>query len=370
MASSSGTKDGVGPPRSLSRRMTRAPTMLDPADDSAAVDSELVPSSLASIAPILRVANEVEKENPRVAYLCRFHAFEKAHRMDPTSSGRGVRQFKTYLLHRLEREEEETKPILAKNDPREIQKYYQMFYEKNIREGQYTKKPEEMAKIYQIATVLYDVLRTVVPSSKLDDETQRYAKDVEEKKEQYEHYNILPLYAIGVKPAIMELPEIKAALRAIRNVDNLPSFHMPEGKERPVNDILEWLALRFGFQKGNVANQREHLILLLANMDVRKKNLQEYEHMANEMYGTLFANVQHVTGGTYQTEPREESFLKDVVTPIYEVMQKEARRNKGGKASHSAWRNYDDLMNTFGMRSVLSWGGLWIEKLIFSCIQM
>ncbi|KAL0399622.1 UNVERIFIED_CONTAM: putative callose synthase 6 [Sesamum radiatum] len=70
MASSSGTKDGVGPPRSLSRRMTRAPTMLDPADDSGAVDSELVPSSLASIAPILRVANEVEKENPRVAYLC------------------------------------------------------------------------------------------------------------------------------------------------------------------------------------------------------------------------------------------------------------------------------------------------------------
>lgn len=75
MASSSGTKhDDVEvrvPQRSLSRSITRLPTMADPNDvDSYVVDSEMVPSSLSSIAPILRVANEIERENPVMAYLC------------------------------------------------------------------------------------------------------------------------------------------------------------------------------------------------------------------------------------------------------------------------------------------------------------
>lgn len=39
-------------------------------------------------------------------------------------------------------------------------------------------------------------------------QTKRYAADVENKKGQYEHYNILPLYAVGAKPVIMELPEV------------------------------------------------------------------------------------------------------------------------------------------------------------------
>ncbi|KAL3502930.1 hypothetical protein ACH5RR_037379 [Cinchona calisaya] len=418
MASSSGTKN-EGLQRSMSRSFNRVSTYLDPNDvDRNVADSELVPSSLAPVVPVLRVANEIEERNPEMAYLCRFHAFEKAHRLDPHSSGRGVRQFKTYLLRKLERDEVQTGATAT--DPKEVLDYYKSYYKKNIKEGQYTNKPEEMAKICQIATVLYDVLKTVIPSGRIDPETRGYAEDVEEKRGQYEHYNILPLYAVGIKPAIMELPEIKAALRALRNVNNLPAIRLPENKYKSVNDILEWLYLVFGFQKGNVANQREHLILLLANMDIRDREDEHYEqldddsvqklldkifknyqswckylhctsnlifpddtnkqqlqllyiglylliwgeasnirfmpecicyifhNMANEMQGILFSDTHTVTGGAYQVASRgEEHFLREFITPIYEVLQKEVKRNRNGKASHSAWRNYDDLNEYF-----------------------
>ncbi|KAK9011521.1 hypothetical protein V6N11_044369 [Hibiscus sabdariffa] len=73
-----------------------------------------------------------------------------------------------------------------------------------------------------------------------------------------------------------------------------------------------------------------------------------FHNMANEVYGILSNIALPVNGDTYQTAaPDDESFLRNVITPIYNVLRREARSNKGGKASHSKWRNYDDLNEYF-----------------------
>ncbi|KMZ71296.1 hypothetical protein ZOSMA_183G00290 [Zostera marina] len=237
-------------------------------------NSEVVPSSLGEIAPILRVANEVEPTNPRVAYLCRFYAFEKAHRLDSKSSGRGVRQFKTALLQRLERENDPTlKGRVNRSDAKEMRTYYQDYYKKYIQELQNAADKADRAKLtkaYQTATVLFEVLKAVNQSQSLevDHEVEEIHNKVEEKTKIYVPYNILPLDPDSSNQAIMRFHEIQAAVQAIRNVRGLPWPKDPEVKIE--GDMLDWLQAMFGFQKDSVANQREHLILLLANVHIRQ----------------------------------------------------------------------------------------------------
>ncbi|KAM1064683.1 hypothetical protein TB2_028228 [Malus domestica] len=266
MAYRRGGFDGQ-PPRRILRTQTAGSfgeTMLD---------SEVVPSSLFEIAPILRVANEVESRNPRVAYLCRFYAFEKAHRLDPTSSGRGVRQFKTALLQRLERENETTLAGRAKSDAREMQSFYRDYYKKYIQALQHAADKADRAqltKAYQTAAVLFEVLKAVNQTEAVEvaEEILEAHTKVEEKQQIYVPYNILPLDPDSQNQAIMRYPEIHATVSALRNTRGLP---WPQGHKKKVDeDILDWLQAMFGFQKDNVANQREHLILLVANVHIRQ----------------------------------------------------------------------------------------------------
>ncbi|KAL0371178.1 UNVERIFIED_CONTAM: Callose synthase 3 [Sesamum angustifolium] len=409
----------------LQRRITRTQTVGNLGESI--FDSEVVPSSLVEIAPILRVANEVEPSNPRVAYLCRFYAFEKAHRLDPTSSGRGVRQFKTALLQRLERENDPTlMGRVKKSDAREMQSFYQHYYRKYIQALQNAADKADRAqltKAYQTANVLFEVLKAVnqTQAVEVDREILETHDKVAEKTEIYVPYNILPLDPDSANQAIMKYPEIQAAVVALRNTRGLP--WPKDYKKKKDEDILDWLQAMFGFQKDNVANQREHLILLLANVHIRQfpkpdqqpklderaldevmkklfKNYKKwckyldrksslwlptiqqevqqrkllymglylliwgeaanlrfmpeclcyiYHHMAFELYGMLAGNVSPMTGENVKPAygGEEEAFLKKVVTPIYEVIAREAARSKKAKSKHSQWRNYDDLNEYF-----------------------
>jgi len=211
MSSSSPSPSPAAPPSS-GRRLLRTQTVGNLGESI--FDSEVVPSSLVEIAPILRVANEVEATNPRVAYLCRFYAFEKAHRLDPTSSGRGVRQFKTALLQRLERENDPTlKGRVHQSDAREMQRFYREYYKKYIQALQNAADKADRAlltKAYQTAAVLFEVLKAVNVSQsvEVDQAILDTHNKVEEKKKLYVPYNILPLDPESTGQAIMRYPEV------------------------------------------------------------------------------------------------------------------------------------------------------------------
>ncbi|RID63686.1 hypothetical protein BRARA_E02670 [Brassica rapa] len=240
-------------------------------------DSERLPATLASeIQRFLRIANLVESEEPRIAYLCRFHAFEIAHHMDRNSTGRGVRQFKTSLLQRLEQDEEFT--VIRrkeKSDVRELKRVYHAYKEYIIKHGATFNldhsQREKLVNARRIASVLYEVLKTVTSGAGPQAIADR--ESIRAKSEFYVPYNILPLDRGGVHQAIMHLPEIKAAVAIVRNTRGLPP---PEDFQRhqPFVDLFEFLQYAFGFQSGNVANQREHMILLLSNTIIRQPQKQ------------------------------------------------------------------------------------------------
>ncbi|KAJ6894038.1 callose synthase 8 isoform X1 [Populus alba x Populus x berolinensis] len=368
-------------------------------------DSERLPASLSrEIQMFLRVANLIESEEPR-----RFRAFEIAHGMDSNSSGRGVRQFKTSLLQRLEQDEYPTlMRRKEKSDMRELRRVYHAYKECIKSGGAFDLDGRKrLTNARMIAHVLFVVLKTV--ANAVGPQALADTDSIRAKSELYVPYNILPLDQGGIQHAIMQLPEIKAAVAAVRNIRGLPSA---EDLGKPFMDLFEFLEFFFEFQEGNVANQREHLILLLASTHIRQSHKQTstnklgdaavdelmkkffknytnwckflgrkssiqlpyvnqeaqqykilyiglylliwgeaanlrfmpeclcyiFHHMADELHDLLIGKkfTTAYKGGS-------ESFLRDVVTPIYRVIYEETVKSKNGTADHSTWRNYDDL---------------------------
>ncbi|KAJ4981755.1 hypothetical protein NE237_032592 [Protea cynaroides] len=82
-----------------------------------------------------------------------------------------------------------------------------------------------------------------------------------------EHYNIIPVHNLLADHPSLRYPEVRAAAAALRTVGDLRK--PPFVDWRDGMDLLDWLGAFFGFQRHNVRNQREHLVLHLANSQMR-----------------------------------------------------------------------------------------------------
>ncbi|POO00070.1 Glycosyl transferase [Trema orientale] len=82
-----------------------------------------------------------------------------------------------------------------------------------------------------------------------------------------EAFNIIPIHDLLTDHPSLRYPEVRAAAAALRTVGDLP--RPPFVAWRPSYDLMDWLGILFGFQNDNVRNQREHLVLHLANSQMR-----------------------------------------------------------------------------------------------------
>ncbi|KAL8140433.1 hypothetical protein V2J09_006454 [Rumex salicifolius] len=82
-----------------------------------------------------------------------------------------------------------------------------------------------------------------------------------------EPYNIIPVHNLLAEHPSLRYPEVRAAAAALRAVGDLRK--PPFVQWLPHYDLLDWLGHFFCFQRDNVRNQREHLVLHLANSQMR-----------------------------------------------------------------------------------------------------
>lgn len=80
-------------------------------------------------------------------------------------------------------------------------------------------------------------------------------------------FNIIPVHDLFTDHPSLRYPEVRAAAAALRTVGDLPKHQFMRWE--PEMDLLDWLRLLFGFQLDNARNQREHLVLHLANSQMR-----------------------------------------------------------------------------------------------------
>ncbi|CAK8574407.1 unnamed protein product [Lathyrus sativus] len=251
-----------------------------------------VPSALAKnrdIDEILRVADEIQDDAPTVSRILCEHAYSLSQNLDPNSEGRGVLQFKTGLMSVIKQKlaKREVGTIDRSQDIARLQEFYKSYRKKNnvdklleeemqLREsgafsrnlGELERKTVKRKRVFATLKVLGTVLEQL--SEEIPDELKRVMESDSASTEDLIAYNIIPIDAASSTNAIAFFPEVQAAVSALNYFNGLPelprAYFIPPTRNA---NMLDYLQYTFGFQKDNVANQREHIVHLLANEQSR-----------------------------------------------------------------------------------------------------
>ncbi|KAK2405711.1 callose synthase [Trifolium repens] len=251
-----------------------------------------VPSALAKnrdIDEILRVADEIQDDDPTVSRILCEHAYSLSQNLDPNSEGRGVLQFKTGLMSVIKQKlaKREVGTIDRSQDIARLQEFYKSYRKKNnvdklleeemqLREsgafsrnlGELERKTVKRKRVFATLKVLGTVLEQL--AEEIPVELKRVMESDSASTEDLIAYNIIPIDAASSTNAIVFFPEVQAAISSLNYFNGLPELPRAYFISPTRNaNMLDFLQYTFGFQKDNVANQREHIVHLLANEQSR-----------------------------------------------------------------------------------------------------
>ncbi|RZC85632.1 hypothetical protein C5167_026304 [Papaver somniferum] len=264
-----------------------------------------VPASLKhggnNIDLILQAADEIQAEDPNVSRIMCEQAYSMAHDLDHNSDGRGVLQFKTGLLsvikqkfskrdgERIDRNRDIERLwefyLLYKRRHRvdDIQKEEQKWRESGtfgVTLGELEHRSLEMKKIFATLRALIVVMEALHKGAdpdgvgkKIMEELRRIKKTDGALTGELNTYNIVPLGRTIFDQCYRDVPRsapVKAATSAIRYTESFPRLpadvEVSGMRNLDMFDLLEYV---FGFQKDNIKNQHENVILSVANAQTR-----------------------------------------------------------------------------------------------------
>ncbi|XP_059441555.1 callose synthase 10 [Corylus avellana] len=313
-------------------RLVRATLQREQRRRSAGQGHERIPSGIAGAVPpslvkstnideILQAADEIQSEDPNVARIMCEQAYSMAQNLDPNSDGRGVLQFKTGLMSVI-------KQKLAKRDGGQIDRnrdiehlweFYQRYKtrhrvddiqreEQSFLEsgtlsanlGELQRRSLEMKKVMATLRAIVEVMKSLSKDADPDgvgrlitEELRRIKRSDATLSAELTPYNIVPLEALSLTNAIRFFPEVKGAISAIRYTERLPAdFEIFGQRDADMFDLLECV---FGFQRDNIRNQRENVVLTIANAQTRlgipvEADPKIDEKAINEVFSKVLGN--------------------------------------------------------------------------------